>query len=155
MKICKKCKEEKSFDEFYPSKDSKDGLNYRCKVCRKKEANDWNNKNKERVQSRQDYSYNKNRKYSRHGISERQFDWLLEQQAGMCLICDRRLDIKVKKDIVIDHDHTCCSGVYSCGKCIRGLLCQLCNKGIGQLQDSVAILEKSISYLKKPYISFL
>lgn len=29
-----------------------------------------------------------------------------------------------------DHDHACCSGPTSCGRCVRGLLCRACNKEV-------------------------
>lgn len=35
MKICSKCKEEKSFSEFHKHKHSKDGYRSQCKECRK------------------------------------------------------------------------------------------------------------------------
>ena len=38
MKTCRICKEEKSFSEFHLNRVTKDGLDNRCKVCRKKEA---------------------------------------------------------------------------------------------------------------------
>lgn len=30
----------------------------------------------------------------------------------------------------VDHDHKCCSGDKSCGKCVRGILCPGCNTGM-------------------------
>ena len=35
----------------------------------------------------------------------------------------------------VDHDHSCCPGSKTCGKCLRGLACQKCNQGIGQFGD--------------------
>ena len=37
----------------------------------------------------------------------------------------------------------------SCGKCVRGLLCGRCNMGLGNLDDDIEILLKSIDYLMK------
>ena len=48
----------------------------------------------------------------------------------------------------VDHDHECCSGSKSCGRCIRGILCHLCNKGIGLLGDDPILLSSGINYLK-------
>lgn len=47
----------------------------------------------------------------------------------------------------IDHDHSCCPGKGSCGKCVRGILCRNCNVGLGFLKDSIPRLEDAISYL--------
>ena len=35
--------------------------------------------------------------------------------------CDETANLEV------DHDHSCCEGGNSCGKCIRGVLCRGCN----------------------------
>lgn len=37
MKVCSKCKNEKSKDEFYKNKRSKDGFEYSCKNCNRKD----------------------------------------------------------------------------------------------------------------------
>lgn len=71
---------------------------------------------------------------------------MLEAQGGGCAICGtppngRRLSV--------DHDHSCCPGVKTCGKCVGGLLCNRCNVGIGNLQDSPEILERALAYLRR------
>jgi hypothetical protein len=40
----------------------------------------------------------------------------------------------------IDHDHTTLK--------VRGILCNKCNFGIGQLNDNIERLENAITYLK-------
>jgi hypothetical protein len=52
----------------------------------------------------------------------------------------------------IDHDHDCCAATpgaaaWSCGKCIRGILCRQCNTLLGQARDNPAILQAAIAYL--------
>lgn len=71
---------------------------------------------------------------------------LLTSQAGCCAVCgdapagNRRLDI--------DHDHACCDGHFSCGKCVRGLLCNRCNRSIGSLRDNAPLVRSAIAYLR-------
>lgn len=48
-KICKICKEEKPLADFGKLSQSKDGLNYHCKVCGRKKSKDWAEKNKEKL----------------------------------------------------------------------------------------------------------
>lgn len=71
---------------------------------------------------------------TRYGITTEQFDNLLIEQLGQCLICENQM-----KDPVVDHCHT--TGV------VRGLLCRLCNASIGGLKDDPAIVKRAYEYL--------
>lgn len=88
--------------------------------------------------------YNANR-YSRHNISQEAFDHLLNQQDGACAIC--KDDFSDENKPQVDHDHSCCSGHYSCGACVRSLLCGKCNKGLGLFKDSAVVLANATQYL--------
>jgi hypothetical protein len=47
-----------------------------------------------------------------------------------------------EKRLAVDHDHATSK--------IRGLLCSVCNIGIGKLGDSIAGLQRSLDYLTNP-----
>jgi hypothetical protein len=50
----------------------------------------------------------------------------------------------------VDHDHGCCAGVKSCGKCVRGLLCSRCNTVLGLLDENPRLLPAYLlEYLDK------
>ncbi len=93
-----------------------------------------------------------NREYKRllhYGITAEQYDALLEAQGGGCALCGAAPK-EGGKNLGIDHDHACCPGRMSCGKCIRGILCDRHNLGLGLLGD-VAQLQAAIEYLQRPY----
>lgn len=64
----------------------------------------------------------------------------------LCEICDSELGTK---NINIDHDHECCPGQQTCGKCIRGLLCRACNRGIGSFNEKAENVLKAVEYLMR------
>jgi len=67
-------------------------------------------------------------------------------QGGRCAICG-----SVNPDgrrLAVDHDHACCPGKRSCGGCVRGLLCDRCNRGMGFFGDDPALLESAAEYLR-------
>lgn len=83
----------------------------------------------------------------KYGITMEQYHQMLEDQGYACKIC--KLEEKTNRvRLSIDHDHSCCPGGNSCGKCVRGLLCTNCNMSIGNAQDSIEILQNMIDYLK-------
>jgi predicted methyltransferase len=49
MKICTKCKEEKSLGDFRKQSSTKDGLKYYCKECDDKTAKRYYEKNKKKI----------------------------------------------------------------------------------------------------------
>lgn len=55
----------------------------------------------------------------------------------------------------VDHDHRCCALDKSCGNCIRGLLCRICNSSLGITHDNpIRLPEYLRAYLLKPYVNF-
>jgi hypothetical protein len=82
----------------------------------------------------------------RKGISVEEYEELEKKQNGLCKICNS--PEQKNKRLSIDHDHKCCPGYDTCGKCNRGLLCSRCNKVLGQVNDDIETLTSMIDYLK-------
>ncbi len=78
-----------------------------------------------------------------HKLSYSRFLQMLTDQEDKCAICRVHFEV-----YAIDHDHRCCPGKRSCGRCIRGLLCTNCNTGIGCLKESKLVLTQAIHYLE-------
>jgi hypothetical protein len=73
-------------------------------------------------------------KFVRLGITEAEFNQMLEAQGYACKLC--RLPFEEGQRICADHDHDCCEAqpnatAKTCGKCIRGLLHTRCNSAVG------------------------
>lgn len=81
------------------------------------------------------------RKY--HVSPERLHD-LLARQDMACAICRDPFT----SPPTVDHDHTCCAGKESCGRCVRGLLCRGCNSMLGAAQDDPIRLIQATKYLE-------
>lgn len=96
-------------------------------------GNRWRTKNKFKVLAQQ-----KARNIKKmYGLSVEEFTLLLKNQEGGCAICGR----KTRRALSVDHDH-------ATGR-VRGLLCNLCNTGLGQFKDDPVKLHKAIQYLVK------
>lgn len=71
------------------------------------------------------------------------FDQYLAMIARGCDACGGR------DNLHIDHDHKCCPGNTSCGKCVRGVLCDGCNIALGYLDDDPERVKKLLHYIGK------
>lgn len=142
LKECNKCKTKKPYTDFGKYKSSKDGYMYQCKVCNRTRVNQYNEDVLKHTQKYKDY--NDERRFTKHGITSKIFYEVLEKQGNACKICKEK-DVQ----FVIDHDHSCCNKLQGCAKCFRGIICQSCNKGLGNFKDNIMLLEKAITYLKE------
>lgn len=79
--------------------------------------------------------------YSRYGLTELGYDRLVNKQEGKCAICKQIPD----KRLYVDHDKVT-------GK-VRGLLCNLCNLGIGHLRHNPSILSSAKQYIEESHAS--
>lgn len=141
-KVCVKCNEEKSLDMFAKGKNYKDGRRGTCKKCHTKYVTNYynNNPDKKAAKNKMNTYYKPN--YIIHNISKEKYNEMLKLYDGKCYSCKDRAATN------IDHDHSCCNNRASCGKCIRGLLCNQCNTALGLLQDSRQKIECLLEYIK-------
>lgn len=119
--VCTKCKEYLPYVDFHKASGSSSGYYYQCAKC--------------------SLSY-------RHGITKERYQELLSMFDHKCYICgepERRTGLSLS----LDHDHSCCSSKFSCGDCIRGVLCSDCNRGLGFFRDNPELLLKAHSYLSQ------
>jgi hypothetical protein len=84
------------------------------------------------------------REIKRFGLARKDYERILARQQGVCAICGNPPE---KERLSVDHDHQCCAGDRSCGKCVRGLLCRHCNVMLGHAKDSIETLRRGINYL--------
>jgi hypothetical protein len=125
LRWCTECKRFKPPAEFTYWKYSGDGLSPQCKPCRR-----WL------------------RLRDKYGVSQDLFSSMLEAQGYGCAICGKADLGDEAQQWHIDHDHSCCPGGSSCGKCVRSILCSNCNTGLGLFKDNTASLKAAIIYLE-------
>lgn len=103
----------------------------------------WNARNREKLREKERRRYARNpqrslgSKLKRYGMTLQQFQAMSAAQEGKCAIC-RRMDSAGRR-LAVDHDH-------QSGK-VRGLLCGLCNPGIGYFGNDPSLLLQAAVYL--------
>lgn len=140
-RTCTRCNETKPIEEFrLRVRSGKQVRIERCRDC-------------ERADRREHYHANKDKRkrksraglrqaHQSHHLTKEQYDELFAKQNGSCAnpYCSNPAT-------VIDHDHKCCPGQFSCGKCVRGLLCGQCNTAEGMLGGSAVKAYGLIQYM--------
>ncbi len=135
-KFCKRCNAE---TERYA-----DGA---CKPCRRGAAARWYDNNRERSLAKAKERYVKDpeaaRMYKRKqmtGWTQPEFDTAWLRQEGRCAICGKQMRQTGDGKDTASADHC-----HKTGK-KRGLLCRVCNSGIGLLKDSPDLLRRAAEY---------
>lgn len=172
-KQCTQCKTFKIFSDFHKYSKSPDGYKHFCKVCvrtydqikidqtrimpRKMQGTKMHCRKCEQYLPKS--SFWRNNTYCKectvlvghignlrkYGLTRDDYVDMEKAQNGVCKICGE--PEKYKNRLSVDHDHSCCPGYGSCGKCIRGLLCSNCNRVLGQVNDNKVLLQNMIDYL--------
>lgn len=82
-----------------------------------------------------------------YGLTPDEYEALYRAQGGVCFVCRRATG--ATKRLAVDHDHGCCPGPTSCGECVRGLLCLICNRTMGHYRDSAETAQRAADYLRR------
>jgi len=165
-KVCSKCGAVKPLGHFNKDSSKPSGYYSSCRSCNKARAVEYSSLNSAKIAQRGMDHYlankeeiNKARKeeykvpinlFKRYqsrvkhlyGISANGVMELMNKQRGCCGVCGESLVYPDSaRSYCIDHDHS--------SMLVRGLLCPLCNTGIGALGDNLSSLQKAVEYLKR------
>lgn len=150
-KKCTKCEGEFPLNEkfFYKHNNTKSGFHTQCIECikeiqrnlrkdpEKKEtarlraSKHWHSKSQEERST----ICNERRLMQRFKRTPEWYEETLASQGGHCAMCSAE---PKEKRLNVDHDHNCCEGRITCGKCVRGLLCDICNQRLGFLEQTLS-----------------
>lgn len=120
----------------------------RCNYCRKRAETEYCD---DCLYAYKNLDNKFTKRLRRHSITKEIYFDLLRKQKGRCGICKSPAQ---NLFLNIDHDHSCCKGPNSCGKCVRGLLCNKCNLGLGYFDDNPMSIAFALRYLDaKPFWS--
>lgn len=120
QKKCIRCDLWQHESEFKPASHTRDGLTVWCRACVR---------------------------VGKYGLTRVTYDAHLARQGGVCAVCET--PPSGDQPLRVDHDHECCDREGSCGKCVRGLLCDKCNLAIGLFGENPFALIEAVRYLEK------
>ena len=147
MKVCSGCGvgKPRTPEFFYAHHTTRDGLRSKCKPCQVAASKRcWDALTPE-VRTARNRRSNLKHVFA---MTPARYDAILEAQGGGCAICGATQSGVVGRRMAVDHDHACCSGTRTCGKCVRGLLCRGCNTALGGFDDNPERLLSAVAYLR-------
>ena len=178
MKYCSKCNTNKDYSQFHKQASAKDGYHYWCKECRsnydsqrydkkrKYPKIEYNDKGERQCRKcsgwfkplKRDRSWCQNciKEYGlatnlyKYKMTPEEYLDMFEKQGGVCAVCKK--PESQRKRLAVDHDHSCCPGPVTCGKCVRGLVCRKCNVGLGCFDDDAELIFAAYEYLNSFWV---
>lgn len=111
-KVCPRCGENKHKDSYGNHAGLTNDKQSYCRECRK-----WLG-----IQTR-------------YNLTREEWEGILSFQGNRCGVCGED-DSGSVYGFYVDHDHSCCSGRESCGKCLRGIICHGCNLRVDRKNDA-------------------
>jgi hypothetical protein len=144
VKTCGTCKLELDLSNFYQR--SRGGYSHECKECAKKRSRE--NHAKFTAADPIKFERQKTNRYLKHtyNITLEDYEQMFLEQEGKCAICKEEQQLGIR--LCVDHDHKCCPGEKSCGKCVRKLLCNRCNTTLGKVNEDTTLLYGMINYIE-------
>jgi hypothetical protein len=87
-------------------------------------------------------------------MSMEEYATLRVEQADRCGACKEPLRFDQPYQVHIDHDQRCCSrdqdvNFKTCGKCVRALLCNVCNQAVGFVERYPHRVHMWIEYVRR------
>jgi len=143
----------KTFSEFLKDVGDSPGIGYRLVAINPEEIIGPGNHQwiaspaKEKMPRQQLAAVRKSREYNlvrSYGITESDYTEMLVSQKGVCAICSKpetAFRNGVPLQLSVDHCHKT--------NAVRGLLCTLCNRGLGLFKDNLAFLKRAYDYLRE------
>lgn len=121
--VCPNCESEKPVSAFYEVKERRSGHSSWCRECTKGKAR-------------------AKHIFATYGITEVEYELLLESQHGVCAACGKSETAKFRNSLAmlsVDHCH-------ETGKA-RGLLCHRCNRVLGHIGEDPEVLRGLLRYI--------
>lgn len=138
---CSGCKQTKQLDEFYNAGAGKKSAY--CKPC----TNEYQKtRRREKGLLRTPEQKRDHNLWRYHHITLEDYRQMFNAQNGRCKLCGIKAEDELN-DLQVDHNHDCCPNkAWSCGKCIRGLLCGSCNRRMVTVDANPDFYSRALKY---------